>query len=160
MRNAKGTLLGHTIGQVGVEGVPSWNFIHQRSLIKHPDYNIGDYVDLPNGKRFRYGRSGGAVGGLARAAINGNVIPGDTNGSGYEGSLVSAVAAGKNIVVLTDTASAANRPVDYYAGGTFVAFIATHYLRSGLRKVRLVMVRPLLLHWMPHLRLTVQRALA
>jgi len=134
MRNAKGTLLGHTIGQVGIEGVPSWNFIHQRSLIKHPDYNIGDYVDLPNGKRFRYGRSGGAVGGLARAAINGNVIPGDTNGSGYEGSLVSAVAAGKNIVVLTDTASAANRPVDYYAGGTFVAFIATHYLSFGITK--------------------------
>lgn len=133
MRNPRATLLGHTIGQIDVQS-PSWDFIHQRSLVKHPNYNIGDYVDLPNGKRFRFCKSGGAVGGLARAVINGNIIPGDTSGSGYEGSLVSAVVAGKNIVVLTDTASAANRPADYYAGGTFVAFIATHYLSFGIVK--------------------------
>ena len=134
VRNAKGTLLGHTIQQVGVQETPAWDFIHQRSLVKHPDYNIGDYVDLPDGKRYRCCKSGAAVGGLARGLINGNIIPGDTGGSGYEGSLVAEVAAGKHVVVITDTASAANRPVDYYAGGTFVAFIATHYLSYGITK--------------------------
>ena len=125
-RNAKGTLLGHTIGQVGFQESPTWDFIYQTNTVKHPDYNVGDFVDTPDGRRYRYCKAGAAISVNRRGAINGYIIPGDT-GSGYEGSLVTAAAAGDLIVTITDTASAANRPVDYYVGGDFVAFVGTDF---------------------------------
>ncbi len=45
-----------------VEGLgsgPSWDFIYQASLVKHPDYSIGDQVVLPDGREYRYAKSSG-----------------------------------------------------------------------------------------------------
>lgn len=123
-----------TQSRVHVSDVPNHDFLYVSSTVKAAEYEIGDKFESRRGDIYRYCKSGGVVSGLARAAINGNIIPGDTGGSGYEGSLVDAAVAGDYTVVITDTGSAANRPVDYYAGGTFVAFIATHYLSYGILK--------------------------
>jgi len=125
--------MGHSAGLVSPQEVPNWDFIYQFSTVKHPDFIVGDYVDLPDGRRYRFCKTGAAVGGLARAVINGNVIPGDS-GAGYEGSLVTAASKGEHVVTITDTGSAANRPADYYQGGMFVAFIASNYVSIGIVK--------------------------
>lgn len=53
-------LLNHSAGLVeGAAGGSSWAFIYQASLVKHPDYNIGDRVVLPDGREFRYAKSSG-----------------------------------------------------------------------------------------------------
>lgn len=58
---ARTKLLDHSAGLVeGFAGGPSWDFIYQVSTVKHPDYNIGDRVCLPDGRAFRYAKSGGA----------------------------------------------------------------------------------------------------
>ncbi len=55
---ARTKLLDHSAGLVeGSAGGPSWDFLYQKSLIRHPDYNIGDRVALPDGRVFRYGKS-------------------------------------------------------------------------------------------------------
>ncbi len=52
---ARTTLLAHSVGYVeGNEGGSSWGFIYTTSLVKHPGYNLGDRVVLPDGREFRY----------------------------------------------------------------------------------------------------------
>lgn len=59
---ARSTLLAHSTGLTeGSAGGPSWDFIYERSLIKHPAHEIGDRVALPDGRVFRYAKSGGAL---------------------------------------------------------------------------------------------------
>lgn len=38
-----------------------WDFIYVTSTAKDPFYNVGDFVQLPDGRQFRYGKSGSAV---------------------------------------------------------------------------------------------------
>ena len=57
---AKSTLLGIQ-GVVGHKDAPDWSFIYETSLIKMPNYNIGDRVVLPDGRVFRYAKSAGAM---------------------------------------------------------------------------------------------------
>jgi len=46
---ARTKLLNHSAGLVGGNaGGSSWGFIYQTSTVKHPDYNIGDRVALPD----------------------------------------------------------------------------------------------------------------
>lgn len=47
-------------GQVAYTNAPNWDFLYEASTIKNPNYNIGDVVELPNGKGFVYCKSGGA----------------------------------------------------------------------------------------------------
>ncbi len=57
---ARTKLLAHSVGLVeGSSGGPSWDFIYQSSLVKHPDFNIGDRVVLPDGREYRYAKSSG-----------------------------------------------------------------------------------------------------
>ncbi len=58
---ARAKLLAHSVGLVeGSSGGPSWDFIYNQSTIKHPDFNIGDHVVLPDGREFVYAKSVGA----------------------------------------------------------------------------------------------------
>ena len=55
---ARTKLLAHSAGLAeGLASGPSWDFLYQKGHIKHPDYNIGDRVALPDGRVFRYGKS-------------------------------------------------------------------------------------------------------
>ena len=132
-RNARGKLLGHSIGQIDPQEMPSWDVIYQTSTVKHPDYNVGDFLDTGDGRRFRLCKSGAAITVNHRGAINGYIIPGDS-GAGYEGSLVTAAAVGDTVLTITDTESAANRPADYYVGGTLVAFVGTNFFTCVMVK--------------------------
>ena len=42
-------------GLVAAQESPDWSFIYEKSIVKHPHYNIGDRVVLPDGRVFRYG---------------------------------------------------------------------------------------------------------
>ena len=56
---ARTKLLDHSAGLVeGFSSGPSWDFIYQTSTVKHPDFNIGDRVALPDGRVFRYSKVG------------------------------------------------------------------------------------------------------
>jgi len=46
-------------GFAAYQTVPSWSFIYEASTIKSEKYNIGDRVVLPDGRVFRYAKSGG-----------------------------------------------------------------------------------------------------
>lgn len=48
-------------GHAAYQTVPSWGFIYEASTIKNPNYNIGDRVVLPDGRVFRYAKSGSAI---------------------------------------------------------------------------------------------------
>lgn len=55
---ARTKLLDHSAGLVeGSAAGVSWEFLYQASTVKHPDYNIGDRVVLPDGRVCRYGKS-------------------------------------------------------------------------------------------------------
>lgn len=61
---AKGKAKSNYLGREGVvtpQTVPSWEFIYEASLVKNPKYNIGDRVVLPDGRVFRYAKSGSAL---------------------------------------------------------------------------------------------------
>ena len=121
-------------GQIKVSDVPIHDFLYKASTVIDSRFAVGDKYETRSGGIFRYCKSGAAVGGLKRGVINANIIPGDTSGSGYEGSLASEAAVGDYVVTTSDTGSAANRPANYYVGGQFVAFIATHYFVANILK--------------------------
>ena len=54
--NAKIVHINRT-GLVGHDTVPNWQFIYETSLVKHPNYNPGDVVKLPDRREFVYARS-------------------------------------------------------------------------------------------------------
>ncbi len=52
---ARTKLLAHSAGLAeGLASGPSWDFLYQHSVIKHPDYFPGDRVVLPDGRVFRH----------------------------------------------------------------------------------------------------------
>lgn len=58
---SKGKAKVNYVGRAGVggmAGVPTWGFIYEVSTIKNPRYEIGDRVVLPDGRVFRYCKSG------------------------------------------------------------------------------------------------------
>ena len=59
---ARTKLLAHSSGLVegSFEG-PSWNFLYEHNVIKHPDYDVGDRVALPDGRVFRYAKASGTT---------------------------------------------------------------------------------------------------
>ena len=48
-------------GDVTHGTAPSWDFIYRTSLVRDPDYNIGDRVVLPDGREYRYAKSAAAL---------------------------------------------------------------------------------------------------
>jgi len=56
---ARTKLLDHSAGLVeGSAASGSWDFLYQANTVKHPDYNVGDRVALPDGRVFRYAKCG------------------------------------------------------------------------------------------------------
>jgi len=81
---------------------------------------------------FRYSKAAAAITCLARGVVNSNYCPGATDHedeNGFEGVLQAEAAIGQMYVDLADTA---NRAVNYYQGGQFVAYGTTifhqHYI--------------------------------
>ncbi len=59
---ARTKLVDHTAGLVeGSSGGQSWSFLYETATVKHPDYNVGDRIVLPDGRAFRYGKSVTAI---------------------------------------------------------------------------------------------------
>ena len=117
---ARTTLLDHSAGLVeGSAGGPSWNFLYETSLVRHPNYKIDDRVALPDGRVFRYGKVGDAAITLphSRMVFNRNVIAGIATTHGAEDTPTVAVAAGDYTFRFGDTVA---RAVDHYAGGHYV----------------------------------------
>jgi len=48
-------------GLVASQDQPDWSFLYEASTVKHPHYNIGDRVVLPDGRVFRYAKASGTV---------------------------------------------------------------------------------------------------
>lgn len=60
---AKGKAIREALGiqgQVGYETAGQWDFIYRTSTVKDPKYDLGDQVELPDGRKFRYALSGAA----------------------------------------------------------------------------------------------------
>lgn len=54
-------MLAHSASLVeGNAAGESWNYIYQKSLVKHPDFTLGDHVVLPDGREFVYAKSSAA----------------------------------------------------------------------------------------------------
>lgn len=58
----------------GNVGGSSWDYIYEASTVKHPGFDIGDRVQLPDGRVFRYAKSGAACW-SGRGCKFGNEIP-------------------------------------------------------------------------------------
>lgn len=96
----KRTLLGIQ-GIVGHRTAPDWGFIYEVSTIKNPNYDIGDSVDLPNGKGFVYCKSGGACyTGLGNILYNNGAHPTDGVGIPYANNVMANAAIGATSVVI------------------------------------------------------------
>jgi hypothetical protein len=66
-------------GMIGHSDVPDWSFIYKASVIKDPQWNIGDRVVTPDGRVFRYAKVGTAgvlssFGATVRASSNISVL--------------------------------------------------------------------------------------
>ena len=60
---AKGKAKVNYLGREGVvmpQTTPSWAFIYEASTVKHPKYDVGDRVVLPDGREFHYAKSSAA----------------------------------------------------------------------------------------------------
>ena len=125
MAKPRTTLLTHSLGLVdGMASGSSWGFIYQTSLTKHPGYNIGDRVALPDGRVFRYSKTGDAAIGLphSRMVFNRNVIAGIATTHGAEDTPTVAVVAGDYTFRFGDTVA---RAANHYVGGHYVQHTMT-----------------------------------
>ena len=130
---ARTKLLDHSAGLVeGSAAGASWNFIYQHSSVKHPDYNVGDRVALPDGRVFRYAKAAGTMNPECLAqhetgqhigfvALGANQVIGDkevtltvaaaTHGSGGAGIIAEDELRGGYIIIFDDSSKAMNRGI-------------------------------------------------
>ncbi len=112
---ARTKLLDHSSSLVeGLAGGPSWEFIYQASLTKHPDYNIGDRVALPDGRVFRYGFSSGACN------VDVGVKFTDDEFQGYSTILVAGAVGDSSVQITGSTHIALTK--DSLRGGYVIIF--------------------------------------
>ena len=105
---AKSTLLGIQ-GLVGHRNAPDWSFIYEASLTKSPKWFIGDRVVLPDGREFRYAKSGGAcVSGQGVEVYSAGVMA-------YTSFVVAAAIGDKEVTVPAATHAAKTK--DELRGG-------------------------------------------
>ena len=121
---ARTKLLAHSAGLVdGNERGPSWDFIYQHSTVKHPDYNIGDRVALPDGRVYRYAKCKIALTSQKFTCSSGCYLVAENTA----GCVQQAGAIGDTHVTLTVTAALLKTPGDAVASGV----IAEDALRGG-----------------------------
>ncbi len=111
---ARSAQLGGTVGLAQLTNIPDWDFIYETSLVKHPRYNIGDRVVLPDGRVFRYGKSGSALNVDYACGF------GEDEVQGYE-TLKNSQAVGDKQVTFTGAAHAALTE-DELRGGYIIIF--------------------------------------
>jgi hypothetical protein len=102
-------------GLVSLGEAPDYGFLYETSLVKDPKWNIGDVVELPNGKGFVYCKSSGACyTGQGNSLFN--AIP--ATGIDYAANVATA-AIGDMSVVVTNGATVAQTE-DGLKGGTII----------------------------------------
>jgi len=101
----------------------SWDFIYQASSVKHPDYNVGDRVALPDGRVYRYAKCAVALTSQKYTCANKSMLVAENSA----GCVQQAGAIGDTKVVLTVTAALLKTPGDTAASGV----IAEDALRGG-----------------------------
>jgi len=109
-RNKTGFLTDYEISEGGMLEGGKWQNIEEVSTAQN--FKIGTKLRIGN-RVFHYGKFHTAVGELTYALVNGNIIPTD----GAEVSTDGLGVVGSHTLVVLDTGSAVNRPVNYYQGG-------------------------------------------
>jgi hypothetical protein len=112
---AKVVYLGRE-GLVTHQTAPDWSFIYVASAVKDPNWNIGDVVELSNGKGFVYCKSGGVCYTGQGNMVN-NAIP--ATGIDYANNVAVAAAIGATSVSITNGATVAQTE-DGLRGGTIL----------------------------------------
>lgn len=121
---SKGIAKSISLDQQGVilsNTQPDWDFIYEASTIKHPSYNVGDRVVLPDGRVFRYAKSGGAILGGMGAPFSGTLL--------FNGDTATAAAVGDKSIEITgdaglETAYGSALTKDCLRGGIFTTGFA------------------------------------
>jgi hypothetical protein len=73
---------------------PDWGFLYRASTVKDPEYNVGDRVQLPDGRVFYYAKSGGAC-----YTGQGNKFYNAIPATGIDYSLLAAASAVRSMQV-------------------------------------------------------------
>jgi hypothetical protein len=98
---AKGKAKVNYLGRSGVvmpQTTPSWDYIYETSTVKHPKYEIGDRVVLPDGREFHYAKS-------SAACISGQGCEFTATGIIGAGYPAATVAKGGKAVTLANSGS-------------------------------------------------------
>ncbi len=112
---ARTKLPNHSVGLVeGSAGGSSWGFIYQASLVKHPDYFVGDRVILPDGREFRYAKSSTVLNTSEACHFD------QTGIIGYTAAVIAAAIGATSVIV--PAAAHAALAVDELRGGYVTIF--------------------------------------
>jgi len=103
-------------GLVAVQNAPSWDFLYEVSLVKNPNYNLGDRVVLPDGREFRYAKNAGSA---ALYAAHGCEFT-YTGYTAYTAFAVSAAIGAREITIPAATHAALTE--DELRGGYVIIF--------------------------------------
>ena len=104
-------------GMVKYDTATTWDVLYEASTTRNPLYNVGDRIQLPDGRVFRYGKCGDDLDGMKWGCKNHNLLITELD------AIAVAAAVGQNYIDITfaDTDGVANDGV-----------IATDELRGGL----------------------------
>ena len=103
-------------GDVTHADAPSWDFIYRASLVKDPEWDIGDRVVLPDGREFIYAKSGGiCASGQGCDFVAASLQP-------YTTPAVSTAVGDNEITVVGTTHDAVTE--DELKGGFFISWPA------------------------------------
>lgn len=119
----------HREGLVGHSNAPDWGFIYKTSTVRDPKWNIGDRVVLPDGRVFRYAKSGGACW-TGRGVTFENAIP----ATGIDYSLLADSAAIDDTSVVMTNQGVVAIAEDELRGGTIVMKLLTGSDDSALQQ--------------------------
>lgn len=124
-------------GMVGFESGPSWDFLYVASKIKHPNYNIGDRVPLPDGRVFRYAKCGSYTIPSTERAVQNNTVLVACKTAGGDNNAVTLESAdiGAKSVNMTFTAATLGNSQSTNAA-TRTGVVAKDELRGGFISFR------------------------
>ncbi|MBU1067698.1 hypothetical protein KKE60_07905 [Patescibacteria group bacterium] len=129
---AKTIMLTQTLGMVdGNSRGPSWDFLYQASTVKHPDFNLGDRVCLPDGRVFRYGKAGANLEQMKRGVKNNSLLVTELDAIGVAAEIGDSVIE----VTFSDTDGVANDGViaeDELRGGYISLYRGDHRQQRGI----------------------------
>jgi len=120
---AKRVLLGIQ-GLIGHRKAPDWDFIYRVSSVRDPKWNIGDPVELPDGRKFRYCLSAGVCN-TYQGNIFCNSIGTGASDEGVDWSAVASTVAVGDKSILVTLPSTRNIAEDSLRGGLAVFNISS-----------------------------------